>query len=153
MGWFRTFGKTFSIIQFVLIVVLMLLVAVRMLANKPLPIYSFIGTLVNSWAIMLVRQILPWLWSFFCILAIELMIKWNHIDGVNNISTVGQVIPFFVGFGSLVTVFTGWDYKAWKATGARNDEFAQVVVLLLIAALVLGVVVGVLAAVGKVLQP
>lgn len=153
MGWFRTFGKAFSIIQFVLIVVLVLLVAVRMLADQPLSIDSSIKTLVNSSAIKLIRQILPWLWSFFCILAIELMIKWNHIDGVNNISTVGQVIPFFVGFGSLVTVFTGWNYDDWKDTKAGNDEFAQVVVLLLIIALVLGVVGGVLVAVGKALQP
>ena len=137
--------------------VALLHVAVRMLDENPLSLVDMIPSRVKDVVKLpeteLVRKVPLWIWSVVCILAIELMIKWNHIDGVNNISTVGQVIPFFVGFGSLVTVFTGWDYKAWKATGARNDEFAQVVVLLLITALVLGVVVCVLAAVGKVLQP
>ena len=156
VGWFRTFGKTYSIIQFVLMVALLLHVAVRMLRKVPLrgEFLDWVGDVVKSSGFMLVRKILPWLWSLFCILAIELMIKWNRIDGVNSISTVGQVIPFFVGFGSLVTVITGWDKKDGKAD---EHEFLQIVVLLFIGALVLGLVGGILAAivivVGRISQP
>ena len=38
-------------------------------------------------------------WS---ILAIELIIYWNSISDVYDISSTGQVIPLSVGFGSLI---------------------------------------------------
>jgi hypothetical protein len=41
------------------------------------------------------------LWST---LAVELTLRWNGVSGVYGISSTGQVIPFVVGVGILVTV-------------------------------------------------
>ena len=50
----------------------------------------------------------------FAILALELQISWNHMDGINTVSSVGQMIPLMVGIfamlralGLVFLAFTG----------------------------------------------
>jgi hypothetical protein len=48
----------------------------------------------------------------FYILSVELMILWNSIRGVNTVlGSVGQMIPFLVGMGSLVAVILEWNVR------------------------------------------
>lgn len=54
----------------------------------------------------LVIAFLMWI---FLVLSIELMIKWNGITGVNSLTTVGQLIPFLIGFSGFISVYQGWD--------------------------------------------
>lgn len=42
------------------------------------------------------------------VLSIELTICWNSISVVNQIGTVGQLVPFVVGVGGLVKVLWSW---------------------------------------------
>lgn len=42
---------------------------------------------------------------FFCIASIELMIKWNHIEGPYETGNTGQLIPFIVSLYGFVQVF------------------------------------------------
>jgi hypothetical protein len=52
------------------------------------------------------------------IVAGELTIRWNHISGVNDISSAGQLIPFVIGAGSLLRIF----YVNWKRGPAGDGE-------------------------------
>jgi len=85
-------------------------------------------------------KIIPWVWSFCCILAIELMIRWNHIDGVNTISNVGQAIPFFIGFGSLAIVVIECNDDR---NGLEGNVFQVFVVMIFASLLVVAVVIAV----------
>ena len=40
----------------------------------------------------------------FFIISTELVIRWNHIRGVNSIQSTGQILPIVVGGGSLIRV-------------------------------------------------
>ena len=40
----------------------------------------------------------------FSMVAIELMLRWNHITSVYDINTTGQIIPFVIGLGSICQV-------------------------------------------------
>jgi hypothetical protein len=42
----------------------------------------------------------------FYIVASELQLKWNHLDGINSLNTTGQIIPLVIGTLSLLrTIF------------------------------------------------
>ena len=61
--------------------------------------------------------ITPQVWTFmaignlFTIIAlivqVELTIAWNHISGLQNLNTLGQLIPFIIGVGGLLKVLWG----------------------------------------------
>ena len=38
------------------------------------------------------------------VVATELVLKWNHVSGVYDISSTGQIIPLVVGFGIIANV-------------------------------------------------
>ncbi|KAF8537358.1 hypothetical protein BDD12DRAFT_227983 [Trichophaea hybrida] len=120
LGWFRTFGKVFSILQFLVLLLLLVLVnsKINLKCDGIEP-----GMLRNIAKVA--SKIVPWLWSICCILAIELMIRWNHIGEVNSISNVGQAIPFLVGFGSVVTVIIEWT----EEHDSPRNELLQVFVV------------------------
>lgn len=40
----------------------------------------------------------------WAILAVELTLTWNHMSGVYNVSSTGQVIPLVAGLGIMTTV-------------------------------------------------
>lgn len=42
------------------------------------------------------------------ILSIELSIYWNHIGGMGNVGTPGQLIPAIIGIGGLAKVVWIW---------------------------------------------
>lgn len=42
------------------------------------------------------------------VLSVELTVAWNGVSGVNQIGTVGQLVPFVLGVGGLVKVLWSW---------------------------------------------
>ncbi|KAI9892527.1 MAG: hypothetical protein M1814_001484 [Vezdaea aestivalis] len=48
------------------------------------------------------------------VLFVELTIRWNHISGVNQLSSTGQLLPFIVGASSLVRVVYKAIYKKYR---------------------------------------
>jgi hypothetical protein len=53
------------------------------------------------------------------IIGTELTIQWNKIEGVQNVTSVGQLIPFTLGVGSLVKIL--WSAVAHR--GKATEEF------------------------------
>ncbi|KAL8967097.1 MAG: hypothetical protein Q9183_003070, partial [Haloplaca sp. 2 TL-2023] len=57
----------------------------------------------------------------FLIISIELTIAWNHIEGLNSIGAVGQLVPAVLGVGGIVRV--AW--ARWKeSSNCRIEEQA-----------------------------
>ena len=56
------------------------------------------------WAAMAVNTVLV---NLALIVQVELTIAWNDIHGLQNLTTVGQLIPFVIGVGGLVKVLWG----------------------------------------------
>jgi hypothetical protein len=54
----------------------------------------------------LVIAFLLWI---FVVLSVELMIRWNSITGVYSLTTVGQLIPFLIGFSGFISIYLAWD--------------------------------------------
>ena len=52
------------------------------------------------------------------ILSIELSIYWNHIGGMGNVGTPGQLIPAIIGIGGLTKVVWIW----WSRTDTAEEE-------------------------------
>ena len=52
------------------------------------------------------------------IVQVELTIVWNHMQGLQNLDTLGQLIPFIIGVGGLVQVL----WKKWKQVRSGEDE-------------------------------
>ena len=50
------------------------------------------------------------------VLAIELILRWNHVSGVNQIDSPGQVIPFVVGVTTPVMVVWHFIKRHYKST-------------------------------------
>jgi hypothetical protein len=42
------------------------------------------------------------------VLAVELTIRWNNVRGVNNIDSVGQLIPLIIGIGTFIGMVLNW---------------------------------------------
>lgn len=57
----------------------------------------------------------------FAILALELQISWNHMDGINTVSSVGQLIPLMVGIFAMLRAL-GLVFLAFKGvtTGEKK---------------------------------
>lgn len=56
------------------------------------------------------------------VLAIELTVWWNHISGVNQIGTVGQLIPLTLGIGGLVKVLWSWFQLCFRSDGKELED-------------------------------
>jgi len=59
-------------------------------------------------------------WTLFSscaviVIATELTIQWNYITGINDINSVGQLVPFTVGVGGLIQV-------CWSAVFDKNER-------------------------------
>lgn len=52
------------------------------------------------------------------VIGTELTIQWNKIEGVQNLSSVGQLIPFTLGVGSLLKI-------VWSAIAHRDKKAEQ----------------------------
>jgi hypothetical protein len=59
----------------------------------------------------------------FYIIASELQLKWNHLDGINSVNTTGQIIPLTLGVLSLVRSI--WLLKYSKPRGERTEDVAE----------------------------
>ena len=60
------------------------------------------------------------------VLSIELSLVWNHIHGMGNLGTVGQMIPAILGSGGLVRVLWIWWSRLSVAPEEREEfEAAQ----------------------------
>lgn len=68
--------------------------------------------------------ITPKVWTFMAIenlliivaliVQVELTISWNHISGLQNLNTLGQLIPFILGVGGLLKVLWEKRCMVWK---------------------------------------
>lgn len=56
------------------------------------------------------------------VLTIELSIRWNHIQGVNNLGTVGQLVPAVLGVGGLVKVIWLWTIERVNHGEKKAEE-------------------------------
>ena len=57
------------------------------------------------------------------IIAVELVISWNNIQGVNTILSTGQLIPFVIGIGGLVKICFRW----WQLETAKKQQKRRVI--------------------------
>ena len=48
------------------------------------------------------------------VLQVELTIAWNHVSGLQSLATLGQLIPFILGVGSLAKILWGKGRAIWK---------------------------------------
>lgn len=64
----------------------------------------------------------------FVILAFELQFRWNHVDGINSLSSAGQIIPLTIGTMSLIQAIFSVIREIWhriesvKATRAAAQN-------------------------------
>jgi hypothetical protein len=49
----------------------------------------------------------------FVILAFELQFRWNHVDGINSLSSAGQIIPLTIGTMSLIQAIFSVVQEIW----------------------------------------
>lgn len=59
----------------------------------------------------------------FYIVASELQLKWNHLDGINSVNTTGQIIPLTLGVMSLVRSI--WLLKYSKPSEKGTEDIAE----------------------------
>jgi hypothetical protein len=71
----------------------------------------------------------PWAITTFVIcigqvLAVELVLRWNHVKGVQAFGTVGQLVPFVLGVGELSKVLWTKSKLLWEGRRPekRRDE-------------------------------
>lgn len=50
---------------------------------------------------------------------VELTIVWNHVSGLNSLTSLGQLIPFILGVGGLLKVL--WSKWRLVRSGIRED--------------------------------
>lgn len=51
----------------------------------------------------------------------ELVIHWNNIQGVNQLDTVSQLLPFILGLGQFIDVL----YRSYKKSRHGQEEAAE----------------------------
>ncbi len=56
------------------------------------------------------------------VLSVELTLRWNHIQGVNQFGTVGQLIPFVLGVSGLIKVLWAWLQVSLRRDGTKVTE-------------------------------
>ena len=71
------------------------------------------------------RPVLATTWMVGCIIAVELLIVWNSINGVDTVLSTGQLIPFVIGIGGLIKICFRWwqvsKVKKVKRTGGNTS--------------------------------
>jgi hypothetical protein len=96
-GPFRMFAKIWSIL---IIIWLAAIIAFRLLKC---PLQQGIQRLLKlSPAGLFVAMV---------IIAVELTLKWNHVRGVNDVTSAGQLIPLIVGLGTFVGMVLNWERR------------------------------------------
>jgi hypothetical protein len=74
-------------------------------------------------------MILGLIWLTLGIVASELQLKWNHVEGINSIETTGQIIPLTLGLLSVIqTLFAfRFVFQSWAMTivGAAGKVVAS----------------------------
>ena len=75
----------------------------------------------RTWILMAAHQ-----FAFIAILVlqVELTIAWNHVEGLNRLSTLGQLIPFILGLGGFIKVL--WGKWSLVRRGYNDNELKQV---------------------------
>lgn len=66
----------------------------------------------TGWAFDAGRQ---FVFIILLVIQVELTIAWNHVSGLQSLSTVGQLIPFILGVGGLVKVLWGKGRMIWRS--------------------------------------
>lgn len=79
---------------------------IHLTLNPPPPITK-VRRLFHGWMLFGVCAVL--------VIGTELTIQWNYITGINNINSVGQLVPFTVGVGGLIKV-------CWSAVFDKEER-------------------------------
>ncbi|KAG8922928.1 hypothetical protein FRC02_011507 [Tulasnella sp. 418] len=64
----------------------------------------------------------------FFIVSTELVIKWNHIEGVHNMGSTGQLLPVVIGGGSFIRVL--WRFLVKIINGDYRTSFISFIQVL-----------------------
>jgi hypothetical protein len=118
-GPFRTFGQVlcillslFGIVSIVLFIFFVFVASGNDLREKQIELDQNRLTEEKARGVrrknikFLVIAFVMWI---FVVLSVELMIRWNSITGVYSLTTVGQLIPFLIGFSGFISVYQAWD--------------------------------------------
>lgn len=79
---------------------------IKLILNPPAP-PSMTRRLWQAWTLFGACAVL--------VIATELTLQWNYVTGINNINSVGQLVPFSVGVGALIRV-------CWSAVVDRKER-------------------------------
>lgn len=85
-----------------------------MLTQIPLVITSRIWILMAAWQFGFIAVL---------VLQVELTIAWNHVSGLQSLSSLGQLIPFILGVGGLGKVL--WGKWRMVSKGVTEEELAK----------------------------
>lgn len=97
--------------------------------NKP-PSWKWVAIASDIQLSQITLKKSPKLWTFTAvknllliilfITQVELTIVWNHVSGLNNLTSLGQLIPFILGVGGLLKVL--WSKWRLVRSGIREDS-------------------------------
>ncbi|KAF5614231.1 mitotic spindle assembly checkpoint MAD2 [Fusarium subglutinans] len=74
----------------------------------------------NTWRLKVLRGISGFIVFTFLVLSIELPIKWNHIQGVNDFTTVAQLLPLMLTIGIFLRSWAVYASGAKVTSGGRR---------------------------------
>jgi hypothetical protein len=108
-GWVRTFMKV-TVVMFEFSSLCALFTMPFMAFASKLNVFGDGGLNVQSrpWRLLSILLLLPVCFAPFTlsVVSAEMIIKWNNITGVNDITTAGQLIPLLAGIGQvLATIY------------------------------------------------
>ena len=70
-----------------------------------------VSTSTAKWAFGATQQ---FVFIALLIVQVELTIAWNHVSGLQRLTSLGQLIPFILGMGGLVKVLWGKGQMVWR---------------------------------------
>ncbi|KAF4501551.1 mitotic spindle assembly checkpoint MAD2 [Fusarium agapanthi] len=74
----------------------------------------------NIWQLRILRAISGFIVFTFLVLSIELPIRWNHIRGVNDFTTVAQLLPLMLTIGIFLRSWAVYASGAKDTSGGRR---------------------------------
>jgi hypothetical protein len=93
---------------------------------NPIPVKPWIQSVFKFMSNPVPSRIFAAAYLAFVILAFELQLRWNHIDGINSVNSSGQIIPLTIGTLSLLQAIVSVTLAIRKAVqdvqNAREAE-------------------------------
>ncbi|KAF3938591.1 hypothetical protein ABW19_dt0210459 [Dactylella cylindrospora] len=139
-SWFRFLGRiyiTLLVLELLYLEISILIAVVgaeklKQVLGKLLPLVTYTRpSEPRPRGSRLARAIPGLLYTFillFILLSVELMIRWNGITGVSDLSNVGQLIALFAGCGGIATLVLEWEERQEElvAEGQKKGNLENV---------------------------